>query len=72
MKTIMIEDRVYDKLKSLKGLRSFSKLLDSLVEESKGRRKADLGRHFGSLKKKEAEKWEYVIRESQKSFKVRM
>ncbi len=72
MKTIMIEDRVYKKLRSIKGSKSFSKLLDSLVGESKSRRKDILSRYFGLLKKDEAAEWEYAIREFRKSFKVRL
>jgi len=45
MKTIMIEDKVYKKLRSIKGAKSFSKLLDSLVDESKSKRKAILDRY---------------------------
>ena len=72
MKTIMIEDRVYRKLRSVKGTKSFSKLLDALVEESQSIRKAKLEKYFGVLSKEDAERMEYAIRELRKNFKVRI
>ncbi|EQD43437.1 protein containing DUF217 [mine drainage metagenome] len=71
MKTIMIEDKVYKKLRSMKGSQSFSKLLDSLVGESGIRRKTALARYFGVIKDKEADEWEYAIKEFRKGFRVR-
>lgn len=71
MKTIMIEDRVYRKLRSVKGTKSFSKLLDALVEESMDIKKAKLRKYFGAISKEEAERWKYAIGEIRKNFKVR-
>lgn len=72
MKTIMIEDRVYRKLRSVKGTKSFSKLLDALVEESRSIKKAKLRKAFGTLSKEKAEDMEYAINEIRKNFKVRV
>ncbi len=72
MKTLMIEDRVYRKLRSVKGTKSFSKLLDALVEESKSIKKAKLKKYFGTLSKEEARQWEYAMGEIRKNFRVRI
>ena len=71
MKTIMIDDKVYEKLRSIKGQRSFSKLLDSLVEESRARKKALLGKEFGTLTNGEAAEFENAIEEFRRNFRLR-
>lgn len=72
MKTIMIEDRVYRKLRSVKGTKSFSKLLDALVDESMNIKKARLRRYFGSISDEQAERMQYAIGEIRKNFRVRI
>ncbi|MCL6089427.1 MAG: antitoxin VapB family protein [Candidatus Thermoplasmatota archaeon] len=67
----MIDDKVYEKLRSLKGQRSFSKLLDSLVEESRARKKALLGKEFGTLTNGEAAEFENAIEEFRRNFRLR-
>ena len=69
MKTIMIDDKVYEKLRSIKGQKSFSKLLDSLVEESKTRKKTLLGKEFGTLTSGEAAEFEKAIEEFRRNFR---
>lgn len=69
MKTIMIDDKVYEKLRSIKGQKSFSKLLDSLVEESKTRKKTLLGKEFGTLTGGEAAEFEKAIDEFRWNFR---
>ncbi|MHB1810886.1 MAG: antitoxin VapB family protein [Thermoplasmataceae archaeon] len=69
MKTIMIDDKVYEKLRSIKGQKSFSKLLDSLVEESKTRKKTILGKEFGTLTGGEAAEFEKAIEEFRWNFR---
>jgi len=39
MKTIMIDDETYEKLKRIKNNRSFSTLLSNLADEARGREK---------------------------------
>ncbi len=69
MKTIMIDDKVYEKLRSIKGQKSFSKLLDSLVEEFKTRKKTLLGKEFGTLTSGEAAEFEKAIEEFRRNFR---
>ena len=69
MKTIMIDDKVYEKLRSIKGQKSFSKLLDSLVEEFKTRKKTLLGKEFGTLTGGEAAEFEKAIEEFRRNFR---
>ena len=69
MKTIMIDDKVYEKLRSIKGQKSFSKLLDSLVEEFKTRKKTLLGKEFGTLTGGEAAEFEKAIEEFRWNFR---
>ena len=54
VKTIMIRDQVYRKLARIKGKRSFSKLLDSLVDERNGARLAAFEKLRGILTDREA------------------
>jgi predicted CopG family antitoxin len=54
MKTIMIQDTVYRKLAVLKKKRSFSEVLEELVEESKAVKQARLRRYFGIVKDEDA------------------
>ncbi|QGA54309.1 antitoxin [Sulfolobus sp. E5-1-F] len=49
MKTIMIRDDVYKKLVEIKGDRSFSEVIDELIEDSKEVRNRRLMRFFGIL-----------------------
>jgi predicted CopG family antitoxin len=66
MKTIMIRDDVYRKLNEIKGNKSFSDIIEELIEESLSLRKKKLEKYFGILSKEEAEKLEREIKEMRK------
>ena len=55
MKTIMIRDEVYKKLVEIKGDKSFSDVIEELIEESLSLRKKRLERYFGVLSNEDAE-----------------
>jgi len=63
MKTIMIRDDVYRKLNEIKGNKSFSDIIEELIEESLSLRKKKLEKYFGILSKEEAEELEREIKE---------
>jgi len=58
MKTILIRDDVYKKLNEIKGNKSFSDIIEELIEESLSLRKKKLEKYFGILSKEEAEELE--------------
>ncbi|PVU70571.1 antitoxin [Candidatus Nanobsidianus stetteri] len=66
MKTIMIRDDVYRKLNEIKGNKSFSDIIEELIEESLSLRKKKLEKYFGILSKEEAKKLEREIKEMRK------
>ena len=66
MKTIMIRDDVYRKLNEIKGNKSFSDIIEELIEESLSLRKKKLKKYFGILSKEEAEELEKEIKEMRK------
>ncbi|NAZ26447.1 MAG: antitoxin [Nanoarchaeota archaeon] len=66
MKTIMIRDDVYRKLNEIKGNKSFSDIIEKLIEESLSLRKKKLKKYFGILSKEEAEELEREIKEMRK------
>ena len=63
-KTITIREDVYEKLSRVKGERSFSELLESLVDE----KRVDLEDSFGSWSSEEAEETRDKIREFREDF----
>jgi len=63
MKTIMIRDEVYKKLVEIKGDKSFSDVIEELIEESLSLRKKRLERYFGILSKEDAEELMKKIKE---------
>ncbi|MEJ2781033.1 antitoxin VapB family protein [Stygiolobus sp. CP850M] len=63
MKTIMIKDEVYKKLVEIKGDKSFSDVIEELIEESLSLRKKRLERYFGILSKEDAEELIKKIKE---------
>jgi len=63
MKTIMIRDEVYKKLVEIKGDKSFSDVIEELIEESLSLRKKKLERYFGVLSKEDAEESMKKIKE---------
>ncbi|MUM63724.1 antitoxin [Acidianus infernus] len=63
MKTIMIRDEVYKKLVEIKGDKSFSDVIEELIEESLSLRKKRLERYFGVLSKEDAEELMKKIKE---------
>lgn len=67
----MIEDRVYLKLRSIKGSRSFGKVIDSLFEESHSARKARLKKYAGILSRTEADELAETAREIRRNLKAR-
>ena len=66
MKTIMIRDDVYRKLNEIKGNKSFSDIIEELIEESLSLRKKKLEKYFGILNEEEAKKLEREIKEMRK------
>jgi predicted CopG family antitoxin len=63
MKTIVIRDDVYRKLSEIKGNKSFSDIIEKLIEESLSLRKKKLEKYFGILSEEEAEELEREIKE---------
>ncbi len=72
MKTIMIDDETYEKLKRMKNNRSFSSLLSFLADEARGRAKYNIRKFYGILNKQEAEMWESAISESRNKLRDRL
>ena len=66
MKTIMIRDDVYKKLVEIKGDKSFSEVIEELIEESVSLRKKKLERYFGILSEEEAKEILKAIEESRR------
>jgi len=66
MKTILIRDDVYKKLNEIKGNKSFSDIIEELIEESLSLRKKKLKKYFGILSKEEAKELEREIKEMRK------
>jgi len=66
MKTIVIRDDVYRKLNEIKGNKSFSDIIEELIEESLSLRKKKLEKYFGILSKEEAKELEREIKEMRK------
>jgi len=66
MKTIMIRDDVYRKLNEIKGNKSFSDIIEKLIEESLSLRKKKLEKYFGILSEEEAKELERKIKEMRK------
>ena len=72
MKTIMIDDETYKKLKNMKGEKSFSKFLSILAENAKHGSKDSIKRFYGTLTEKEAEIWEKAIMDSRNNMRERL
>ena len=66
MKTILIRDDVYKKLNEIKGNKSFSDIIEELIEESLSLRKKKLEKYFGILNEEEAKELEREIKEMRK------
>ena len=66
MKTITVRDDVYRKLNEIKGDKSFSDIIEELIEESLSLRKKKLDKYFGILSKEEAKELEREIKEMRK------
>jgi len=66
----MIKDEVYDKLSVFKDGKSFSELLDELVEGSKAAKMARLRKYFGIIKSKKANEMYGTIKKIRKEFVV--
>jgi predicted CopG family antitoxin len=66
MKTIMIRDDVYRKLNEIKGNKSFSDIIEELIEESLSLRKKKLEKYFSILNEEEAKELEREIKEMRK------
>jgi len=67
MKTIVIRDDVYRKLNEIKGNKSFSDIIEELIEESLSLRKKKLKKYFGILSEEEAKELEREIKEMRKN-----
>ncbi|MEM0173196.1 MAG: antitoxin VapB family protein [Sulfolobaceae archaeon] len=63
MKTIMIRDDVYRKLLEIKGNKSFSEVIEELIEESLSVRRKRIEKYFGILSEGEAEELVKEIKE---------
>jgi predicted CopG family antitoxin len=66
MKTIMIRDDVYRKLNEIKGNKSFSDIIEELIEESLSLRNKKLEKYFGILSEEEVKELEREIKEMRK------
>ena len=66
MKTIMIREGVYRKLNEIKGNKSFSDIIEELIEELLSLRRKKLEKYFGILSEEEAEELEKEIKEIRK------
>ena len=66
MKTIIVRDDVYRKLNKIKGDKSFSDIIEDLIDESLSLRKKKLEKYFGILSEEEAEELEKEIKEIRK------
>jgi len=66
MKAIMIRDDVYRKLNKIKGNKSFSDIIEELIEESLSLRRKKLEKYFGILSEEEAKELEREIKEMRK------
>lgn len=66
MKTIMIRDDVYKKLVEIKGDKSFSEIIEELIEESLTLRRRKLEKYFGILNEEQAEEIMKEIKEVRK------
>jgi predicted CopG family antitoxin len=67
MKTIMIRDDVYNKLARIKGNKSFSDIIEELIEESISLRRKKIEKYFGILKDDEAKELKKEIYEMRKN-----
>jgi len=67
MKTIIIRDDVYNKLARIKGNKSFSDIIEELIEESISLQRKKIEKYFGILKEKEAEELKKEIYETRKN-----
>jgi predicted CopG family antitoxin len=67
MKTIMIRDDVYNKLARIKGNKSFSDIIEELIEESISLRRKKIEKYFGILKDNEAKELKKEIYEMMKN-----
>jgi len=62
----MIRDDVYRKLNEIKGNKSFSDIIEELIEESLSLRKKKLEKYFGILSEEKAKELEKEIKEMRK------
>ncbi|MCL5404613.1 MAG: antitoxin VapB family protein [Candidatus Marsarchaeota archaeon] len=72
MKTIMLSDEAYKKLASIKGSKSFTKLVLELVDKVKGVKLADLDKFFGIIRSDEARSLQMHAAKIRRRFKVRV
>jgi predicted CopG family antitoxin len=63
----MIRDDVYNKLAKIKGNKSFSDIIEELIEESISLRRKKIEKYFGILKEEEAEELKKEIYEMRKN-----
>lgn len=72
MRTIMIKDTVYRKLAVFKKDKSFSEVLDELVEASKAAKLERLKKYFGVISDKEARAMNAAAKRLRKELVVRL
>ncbi len=70
MKTIMIKDTAYGKLAAYKKNKSFSEILNELIEGSKTAKMAKLKQYFGSISDKKAKEMSRTIKRIRKEFVI--
>lgn len=66
-KQIMVSDEVYKKLKKIKGDKSFSEVIDEMIERVYGNNIKALSKYFGILNE-ESEEIEKEIEENRKRY----
>ncbi|MBP1357645.1 MAG: antitoxin VapB family protein [Sulfolobus sp.] len=64
---IMVSDEVYEKLKKIKGDKSFSEVIDEMIEKAYGNNFKALSKYFGILSE-EAEEIGKEIEENRKRY----
>ncbi len=72
VKVISLSNEAYEKLKKIKGERSFSEVVINIVDERKGSKKGLM--NLAGVWSEESEKWEKIkkqIYEDRKKFKLR-
>lgn len=72
IKTIMVGDKTYEELLSIKDSKSFTELLSELANSVKHMRKAEILRFAGIINEKEAEELQKIVTKIRENLKARV